>query len=105
VLGSLNFGQISIDQILLLKRCDFYEKNYLTVTAMKMMHAYNQVSDEFGFNPQGDRESVMVGLNQIKDKIIQSRLEKPMSETNVNESQSYLPIAMMKSRQSLGSHT
>lgn len=25
VLGSLNFGQISIDQILLLKRCDFYE--------------------------------------------------------------------------------
>lgn len=42
VLGSVNFGRVTIDQILLLKRCDpFYERNFMAVVALKMMHAYD----------------------------------------------------------------
>ena len=71
VLGSLKFGRVSLDQILLLKRCgSFYEKHTNTIFALKMMHSYNQVSDEFGFNAKQDRDNLLTRMQQLKENIL-----------------------------------
>jgi hypothetical protein len=40
------------------------------LTALKLIHCYKSVSDEFGFNPKGDRENIMKGLEILKDEIM-----------------------------------
>ena len=41
----------------------------MALTAMKLMHCYSTVSDEFGFNPKQDRLHIMKGLQMVMDEI------------------------------------
>lgn len=42
---------------------------------MQLMHCLNEVSDEFGFNPKGDRQSIMAMLKRIKDELLKRRTD------------------------------
>ena len=56
---------------MVLKRCEMIkqERFGLCLMALKLMFCYGQVSDSFGFNPQGDRENILKGMQQVVEKI------------------------------------
>ena len=76
-LAELKQHALSIDQILLLRQCAYFKRQTLALIALKLMHCYGTVSDEYGFNPRQDRAQILKGLTMLMHEIhAQEKREK-----------------------------
>lgn len=74
------------------------------------MYKYSSVSDEFGFNPKGDRLKIMQAMHQLKlDILANQQSAQTQDNTNfavdgnpLNIQESFLPQAVRKSSNNSG---
>lgn len=70
VLDQLRFDNVTVDQLMLLKRCEAFNERYRAHQALALLASYNAISSEFGISPDHDRQEIMGCLIVLRDEIL-----------------------------------
>jgi hypothetical protein len=68
VLDQLRFDSVSVDQLMLLKRCEAFNERYRAHQALALLASYNAISKSP--YPDQDRQEIMGCLIVLRDEIL-----------------------------------